>query len=215
MIKNGLMQTLIVTMTAVCLWGASGDPLPAEAAKILQAHQWDHHVGNQAGLWVDATNQRLHLIQNRRILRSYRCSTGAAGMGNVRNSNKTPLGWHRVGAKIGDQLPVGAILKGRKWTKKIWQPGQAHDQDLVLTRILWLRGLEPGKNLGGNVDTWKRYIYIHGTNHPTTLGRPTSHGCVRLDPTEVIDLYNRVEKNIRVLITGCPPSLPKGAERSS
>ncbi|MFC1766491.1 L,D-transpeptidase, partial [Planctomycetota bacterium] len=88
-------------------------------------------------------------------------------------------------------------------------PGQESQDDLVLTRILWLRGLEPGKNLGGEVDTWSRYIYLHGTNHVQSLGRPTSHGCVRLDPEEVINLFDRVEKNTRVLITGSPSALHK------
>ena len=181
-----------------------GIPLSAVALRTLHAYQWDQQVGDKQAIWVDATRQQLLLIKNYRVLRSYRCSTGAAGMGNKRNSGKTPLGWHRVSSKIGDKLPVGAVLKARKWTKKIWQPDQETKDDLILTRILWLRGLEPGKNLGGKVDTWSRYIYIHGTNHVKGLGRPTSHGCVRLDPQEVVDLFDRVDKNIRVLITGAP-----------
>jgi hypothetical protein len=182
-----------------------GTPLPPSALKALRALGWDEKVGSKRGLWVHATHQTVYLIDNYCVVRQYRCATGAAGLGNQQDSGKTPLGWHRVGAKIGDGLPVGAILKARKWTKKTWRPGQKTSDDLVLSRILWLRGLEPGKNLGGKVDSWNRYIYIHGTNHVNTLGSPSSHGCVRLDPREMIDLYDRVEKNTRVLITGPEP----------
>ncbi len=205
-------KTLCVVSTLllgalVSAWGAEERcvRLPSSTTQALQALGWDQHVGEKMGLWVDATHQKLYLIKDYRVVRQYRCATGAAGLGNKKDSGKTPLGWHRVGKKIGEGLPVGAILKARKWTKKTWKSGQTTADDLVLTRILWLRGLEPGKNLGGQVDTWSRYIYIHGTNHVGALGRPSSHGCVRVDPREVIDLFERVQKNTRVLITGPEP----------
>ena len=180
---------------------AQAPPLTPAALKILQAHDWDSQVGDKIGIWVYPDRQQLYLIHNYRVVRTYTCSTGLAGMGNKRNSRKTPIGWHRIGAKIGDGLPVGAILKSRKWTKKVWKKGRETTSDLVLTRILRLRGLEPGKNLRGDVDSWSRYIYIHGTNHVDSLGKPSSHGCVRLDPKAVIELYDLVEKNTPVLIT--------------
>jgi UDP-N-acetylmuramate--alanine ligase len=110
------------------------------------------------------------------------------------------VGWHQIGAKIGDGLEMGAVLKDREWTGDVWK-GQNSEKDLILSRVLWLEGLEEGVNRGGNVDTQSRYIYIHGTNAVDDLGKPTSAGCVRLDPGEVIDLYERVEVGTYVLIT--------------
>ena len=111
------------------------------------------------------------------------------------------MGWHVAHRKMGEGLARGAILKGRRWTGKIWREGGSSKADLVLSRLIWLRGQEPGKNLGGEVDTWKRYIYIHGTNHVQDLGKPASHGCVRVDPGVVIDLFDRIPQGARVLIT--------------
>ena len=92
-------------------------------------------------------------------------------------------------------------MKERQWTGRVWAAGQETPEDLILSRILRLEGLEDGKNRGGNVDSWNRYIYIHGTNKIDELGRAASAGCVRMDPQEVIDLYNRVSKGCCVLIT--------------
>ena len=92
-------------------------------------------------------------------------------------------------------------MKDRIWTGRIWKRGQQTDNDLILSRILWLDGLEPGYNRGGKVDSRNRYIYIHGTNQVDALGQPASAGCIRLDPQAVIDLYERVDQGCRVLIT--------------
>ncbi len=182
--------------------------LPAEPAPqadgiagMLRQHGWDRYVKQGTGLWVRVDTQELLVIRDEKIVRTYRCSTAARGTGNQRDSEKTPLGWHQIGAKIGDQLPVGAVLEERRYKGRIWRPGDQTDADLVLTRVLRLRGLEPGYNLGGNVDSWDRCIYIHGTNDTARLGRPTSHGCVRLSPTEVIELFDSVSVGCKVLIT--------------
>jgi UDP-N-acetylmuramate--alanine ligase len=157
-------------------------------------------AGPGTGIWVSIGQQEVFLIENKQIVKRYRCSTAANGAGNKKDSGKTPLGWHRIGAKIGDELTMGAILKDREWTGQVWK-GEDTDKDLILSRILWLEGLEEGINRGGNVDSYGRYIYIHGTNAIDDLGRPTSAGCIRLDPREVIDLYERAETGTRVLIT--------------
>ena len=158
-------------------------------------------MGEGVGIRVSIEKQEVSLIDNHRIVKRYRCSTAKAGAGNKQDSGMTPLGWHTIGAKIGDTLPAGAVLKDRQWTGEIWQKEQQADGDLILSRILWLEGAEEGCNRGGDVDTWSRYIYIHGTNQVDELGQPASAGCVRMDPQAVIDLYERVEARTPVLIT--------------
>jgi hypothetical protein len=173
-----------------------GDP-----ANTLDSYDWQTYVGDKVGIWVSIERQELLLIDNYQALKRYVCSTARAGIGNKQDSGKTPLGWHRVGAKIGDHLPAGAVLKSREWDGQVWSEGQTMDKDLILSRILRLEGLEDGKNRGRGIDSWERYIYIHGTNQIGKLGRPASAGCVRLDPEEVIDLYDRVNEGCCVLIT--------------
>ncbi len=185
--------------------GPAADPNPAPAvatAPSLAVPQgWDSVVGQALGLWVRMDTQQLLVIADSQVIRTYPCSTAAKGSGNLQGSEQTPLGWHEIGAKIGDGAPVGAIFEERKWKGKVWQSGDKSDADLVLSRILRLRGLQKGHNLGGKVDSWSRYIYIHGTNDVEGLGTPTSHGCVRLSPTDVIELFDSVAVGCRVLIT--------------
>jgi len=167
----------------------------------LDVRQWDSYVGSGTGIWVSIKDQELRLINNGKIVRRYACSTARAGIGSRQDSGKTPSGWHRIAAKIGDGLPAGAILKDRQWTGRIWQAGQETEDDLILSRILWLEGLEDGLNRGEGIDSQQRYIYIHGTNRIDELGRAASGGCVRLDPQAVIDLYDRVNEGTCVVIT--------------
>jgi L,D-transpeptidase YbiS len=176
-------------------------PQADEVLDSLLAYGWDTYVGQGIGLWVRVDTQQLLVVRDGHIVQTYPCSTAANGTGRERDSEKTPLGWHEIGAKIGDGLPVGAILEERRWKGQIWQETDQSDADLVLSRIIRLRGLQQGYNLGGNVDSWDRYIYIHGTNHVAGLGSPTSHGCVRMSPTDVIELFNFVSVGCRVLIT--------------
>ena len=181
----------------------AGSPRPLTSAEIasLDRHGWDTRVKSSMGVWVRVDRQRVLLIQDQRVIKTTVCSTAKAGVGNENGSGKTPLGWHVAQRKIGKGLARGAILKGRRWTGGIWREGDSSEADLVLSRLIWLRGQESGKNLGGEVDTWNRYIYIHGTNHVKDLGKPASHGCVRVDPGVVIDLYHRIPEGALVLIT--------------
>jgi hypothetical protein len=105
------------------------------------------------------------------------------------NSNCTPLGLHRVAVKVGGGLPTGTVFKHRQPIGLTWQ---GLTSATIAHRILWLDGLEPGWNRGGDVDTFRRYIYIHGFADETTLGRPQSHGCVHLAAKDLIPLYDRV-----------------------
>lgn len=103
------------------------------------------------------------------------------------HSNQTPLGLHRVARKIGGGQPIGTVFRSREAVGFTWQ---GRPEASVVHRILWLEGLEPGFNRGGNVDTFNRYIYIHGFSDEETLGRPQSHGCIHLAANELMPLFD-------------------------
>ncbi|MFH0921398.1 MAG: L,D-transpeptidase [Fibrobacterota bacterium] len=151
-------------------------------------------------LRVSVNDQRLYLVENHKIIRRYRVSTAKAGTGNKAGSGRTPLGIHRIFRKIGKGAVKGTVFKDRINTREVWD-GKSVFGDLILSRILWLDGVEPGVNKGHNIDTRARYIYIHGTNHRKGIGRPASHGCVTMKCEDIIDLFGRVRQGDRVVIT--------------
>jgi lipoprotein-anchoring transpeptidase ErfK/SrfK len=114
------------------------------------------------------------------------------------NSNRTPLGLHRIAEKIGGGWPMGAVFRGRKVVGLIWD---GHPRAAIAHRILWLDGLEPGVNRGGGVDTHRRYIYIHGLGDERTLGRPASRGCIHLSAADLMPLFDRLSCGTLVWIT--------------
>lgn len=147
--------------------------------------------------------QRLVISDGERILRSYEVSTALKGAGEQKGSYCTPRGWHRIRAKIGEGQPLNAVFVGRRPTGEIYSPElQQHhpDRDWILTRILWLGGLEPGRNRYGNVDSTWRYIYIHGTPDELMDGTPASHGCIRMKNADIADLFARVTAGMKVYI---------------
>jgi L,D-transpeptidase catalytic domain len=121
------------------------------------------------------------------LRRDYRCSTSKFGIGAVAGSNCTPLGLHRIVEKIGGGWPVGTVFRSRQMVGFTWQGLPLAP---ITNRIMWLEGLEPGVNRGGNVDTHARYVYIHGTGDEPTLGRPASHGCIHLAADDLLPLYD-------------------------
>jgi hypothetical protein len=130
-------------------------------------------------------------------------STAEKGTGQNKGSFCTPLGQHIVRAKIGQGAPLYAQFAARRLTGKIWHPsmsGNNTKEDWILTRILWLSGLEIGFNRLGNQDTMQRFIYIHGTNDLSRLGKPVSHGCIRMDNQDIIDLFEEINIGDHVLI---------------
>ncbi|MGE7993967.1 L,D-transpeptidase family protein [Pseudomonas sp. NPDC089554] len=136
-------------------------------------------------------------------------STAFNGAGELNGSGCTPRGLHQVRAKIGEGLPLGAVLQGRRWTGEVWSPSlhaQCPGRDWILTRILWLSGCEPGINRLGRVDTFRRYIYLHGTPDTEPLGIALSHGCVRLHNHDLLDLFERVPAHcpVRIDEAACP-----------
>ncbi len=145
---------------------------------------------------ISVAAQTLQLLDDAgQLLRQYTISSAAKGVGEQMGSYQTPRGRHRIRARIGDGLPLGTVLRGRRPTGEICTPellAAQPDRDWILTRILWLCGEEPGKNRGGQVDTMRRYVYIHGTPDSAVLGVPGSHGCIRMRNTDIVDLFNRV-----------------------
>ena len=127
-----------------------------------------------------------------------RCSTSRFGIGQIEGSYGTPLGLHRVVEKIGGGWPVGTVLRGRRPVGYTWQ---GMPDAKITTRILWLEGLEPGYNRGGNMDSHARYIYFHGTGDETTLGRPVSYGCVHLAANDLIPLFDKLPSGTLVWIS--------------
>jgi len=167
----------------------------------LRAADWERRVGPRLGLWVSIGRQQLVGLESDRVRFAYRCSTALRGPGNRADTFQTPLGWHRVDERFGDGVPWGGIFRERQYAGEIWNPGRRTGEDLILSRILWLRGLEPGVNAGKGVDSHDRYIYIHGTPEEDKLGTPASHGCIRLSSDDVIALFDQAPTDTPVLIT--------------
>ena len=147
--------------------------------------------------------QTLTLHAEERTLMSFPVATASKGVGEQNGSEQTPRGWHYVRAKIGSDQPVNTVFVGRRATGEIYTPSLkalAPERDWILTRILWLSGLEPGRNRLGTVDTMQRYIYIHGCPEDEPMGIPSSHGCIKMHNQDVIRLFDTVAVGTRVLI---------------
>ncbi|MGD2111914.1 MAG: L,D-transpeptidase [Gammaproteobacteria bacterium] len=156
---------------------------------------------------VSIQEQRLQLLEGERALMDVAVSTAANGPGERLHSECTPRGRHRVRAKIGAGRPVNSVFVGRRPTGEIYTPAlrvQHPRRDWILTRILWLCGEEPGRNRLGNVDSMRRYIYIHGAPEEDPMGTPSSHGCVKLRNADVMRLFDETPAGARVIIQEAP-----------
>ena len=154
-------------------------------------------------IYVDISSQTLSYIVKGTVSKKYNISSSYYGTGSEANSLKTPLGKHEIYKKIGNELPINAILKGRVWNGAIADIIEGPidtDYDHVTSRILWLDGLEEGKNKGNGVDSRNRYIYIHGTAEEGLIGKPASDGCIRMYNNEVIELFELVSEKTQVWI---------------
>jgi lipoprotein-anchoring transpeptidase ErfK/SrfK len=152
---------------------------------------------------IDAAKQTLCCYDQGEIWNTYLVSTGKNGLGEQEGSECTPRGWHAVYAVLGHHYPPNSVFVSREWTGEIYSPtlgAQYPERDWILTRIIQLDGLEPGRNRGGNVDTLQRYIYIHGTPNVTTLGKPGSKGCIRMANDDLIALAEWVSVGTRVCV---------------
>lgn len=163
-----------------------------------------HHVV------VSAAEQRMVLLDQGMVVGSYPVSTSKFGLGDQKNSYRTPVGRMMVAKKIGGQYPKGAVFQSRQWTGEVLPPN-APGRDPILTRILWLKGREPQ-----NRNAFARHIYIHGTTEENRIGQPVSWGCVRMKSDDVIDLYNKVRVGTPVtVLPGRMPMTVQTAEMRS
>lgn len=152
---------------------------------------------------VDVSKQKLTLLNGDSVIASYDISTAKNGVGQKNGSECTPVGWHTIRAKIGFNAKENAVFVGRRETGEIFNESLREnnpERDWILTRILWLSGLEQGKNRGGEVDTMRRYIYIHGSPDSDSFTTPSSHGCVKMRNKDIIELFKKVDAGTRVLI---------------
>jgi lipoprotein-anchoring transpeptidase ErfK/SrfK len=146
-------------------------------------------------LHVSLAAQTLELRRGAALQKTYPVSTSKHGAGELHGSFKTPRGRHVVRAKIGAGAPLNAVFRGRRPTGEIYSPELERanpGRDWILTRILWLSGMEIGRNRLGPVDTMRRYIYIHGTPDSEPLGRPGSIGCIRMANSDIVELFELV-----------------------
>ena len=159
---------------------------------------------NNVSLLIRISEQKLYLLDElEEVIQQYTVSTSKYGIGSEDGSFKTPKGKHRISEKIGETAPRNEVFIGRQGqgvledllAQKIDLP-----EDIITSRILWLDGLEPGVNQGGNLDTYQRYIYIHGTHEEDKIGTPVSHGCIRMRNDDVIDLFDQVDEGCEVII---------------
>lgn len=158
---------------------------------------------NPYTLEIDIGQQTLVVFENKKIIKTYSISTGKNGAGEQMGSEQTPRGLHVIRAKIGAHAPANTIFVARRPTGEMYNlemRTQFPNRDWILTRIFWLSGLEPGKNRWGNVDTMRRYIYIHGTPDDVAMGVPGSRGCVRMRNSEIIELFDLIPVQTRLLI---------------
>lgn len=150
---------------------------------------------------VDLERQQLHLLSGDERIATYAVSTARNGPGEIQGSECTPRGLHRIRLKIGHGQPLNSVFVGRRPSGEIYTPALAAaypTRDWILTRILWLTGLEPGRNRGGSVDSLSRFIYIHGTPESEPMGQAASHGCIRMRNGDLIQLFDRVRTGTRV-----------------
>ena len=152
---------------------------------------------------VCIATQTLDLIENNVVLHSYPVSTAKNGAGQRMGSECTPTGWHKIRAKIGNEQPLNSVFVGRRATGETYTPELSQkypERDWILTRILWLGGMEEGFNRYGEVDSTWRYIYIHGCPDHLLQGKPESHGCIRMLNADVQDLFDQINVGELVFI---------------
>ncbi len=177
--------------------------LPAITEVVLSAFSSackKHGVApTQFVLVVNIAGQIVSLFEHSNLVKKFPCSTSRFGIGQVAGSNRTPLGLHRIAEKIGAGAPVGTVFESRRPIGLTSLPGLADAK--ITTRILWLEGLEPGFNRGGNVDSHARYIYIHGTADQSSIGKPASCGCIHLADADIVPLFELLPEGTLVWIT--------------
>jgi hypothetical protein len=183
------------------------DALFTSLSPVDQVNKTCARLGIKPGerlLAVRIGTATLQFFRRGELVKSYVISTSRRPPSNIRNSLGTPRGLHEIAERIGAGQPPGMVFKSRVPTGRHFSEVLDREPDndnLITSRILWLRGLEPGVNLGGNVDTYDRYVYIHGTNQESCIGEPLSAGCVLMRNLDIVELYDAVRAGDLVWIT--------------
>ena len=164
---------------------------------------WSMAIDASTSIDIEISSQRLFLKENGQIIRSYPVSSSSFGEGQIENSFKTPYGKHKIKTKIGTNVNKNNFFISRQHISQsaniIHEPIDSED-DFITSRIMWLEGEEEGFNRGGSVDSFKRYIYIHGTHEEGLIGQKASHGCIRMLNHDVIELFELVSEGTVVNI---------------
>lgn len=202
-VRRALRAALCACLLAVsAVTNAAADPAPQRPSLLSRAESSALFAeaasrGLPAGgllLVADVTAQRAVLCSRSGPLLEFPISTARLGVGNRTGSNQTPAGWHRVAERFGADAAPGTVFVSRRPDGRVLPAGAWRDpapaEDLVLTRILWLDGLEPGLNRGPGIDSHERCIYLHGTNQEQLLGTPSSHGCIRFSNDDIVELFD-------------------------
>ena len=196
MIRN-ILITLSLLFTLSCIG-------QEDLIKTVQNYIITKYYNNfNEVLFISVNEQKMYHIIDDEIINSYIVSTSKYGTGNKERSNKTPTGLHKIKQKFGDNTPINGRMIGRVFygdIATIFTDNTKSKTDDVTSRIFWLDGLENGFNKGEGIDSYKRYIYIHGTSEEGRLGEPASHGCIRMKNKEIIELYKKIKIGTLVLI---------------
>ncbi len=175
-----------------------------KVSDIVGKPLFNQGIAGMNSVKIDIKTQQLSLFDSAGNKRhDYPVSTSKYGPGCEHDSHKTPTGLHRVAEKIGGAMPVNEVYIGRLPQGNLSEcieRGVELPDDVIMSRILWLEGMEPGRNKGGYVDTYQRYIYIHGTNHEAAIGKPVSMGCIRMRNNDIVELYRLLEIGAEVAI---------------
>jgi hypothetical protein len=182
------------------------DALFTSLSPVERVSQTCARLGIKPGerlLVVRISTATLQFFRQGELVKSYVISTSKRPPSNIKNSLGTPRGLHEIAERIGAGQPPGMVFKarvptGRHFTEVLQR--EPDNDNLITSRILWLRGLEPGVNRGGEVDTYERYVYVHGTNHDDRIGEPLSSGCVLMRNLDIVELYEEVRGGDQVWI---------------
>ena len=175
----------------------SGEIISKKIEKKYPSHTFSNFI------YVDINKQKLFLLDNRVTIKKYNISTSKRGLGNKSNSLQTPEGLHKIKSKYGQGVPIGGILDHRKFNGEIASINLDTTStaiDIICTRVIRIIGLEDGVNKGGDVDTYLRKIYLHGTNEEGLIGKESSHGCIRMKNQDIVDLFDRVNKDMLIVM---------------
>ena len=196
---------ILISFVLVISWKAGGmtQRVSSEWTRLFGRLRQFGLKSDEHAIVVDISDQRLYLIKDGRIVKTFPISTSKYGIGNKEGSYRTPLGMHRIFEKIGEGAKIGTVFTSLNNTGRvaeIYTDRTDVQEDFITTRIMWLEGLEFGVNNGEGIDSRERRIYIHGTPEEGLIGTPASHGCIRMKNRDIVELFDLVERDALVYI---------------